>query len=211
MMDFSALNFNVSRETSERLEIFQSLLTKWNKKINLIGKNTLPVAAVRHFLDSAQLWSYRSNGGVWLDMGSGAGFPGLVLAIINRQMDSPYQFHLVESDARKCAFLRTVSRETETEIKIHALRIERADAIQADIVSARALASVSELMEYTIKHMKPAGFALYLKGQNCEEELIEAQRSWQFQSVTSTSISDPNARVLKVWELQRATKSDGGR
>jgi len=193
-------HFNVSRETTEKLEIYLSLLTKWNKSINLVGKTTLETAPTRHFADSLQLWDYRAPFQTWVDIGSGAGFPGMVLAIAS---EGKGDFHFVESDARKSAFLRNVSRETDTPVTVHTDRIENVEALKADIVSARALASISQLFEYTEEILKPDGICLYLKGQSCESELDEASQNWTYKAKQFASQTDDNGTILRIKDIAR--------
>lgn len=200
-------SFNVSRETSEKFGIYVDLLTKWNGRINLVAKSTIRDAGQRHILDSAQLWNYRGDGGTWVDLGSGAGFPGMVLAMINQDQGSPYRHILVESDARKCAFLRTVSRETGVAVEIINERVEDCGNLSADVISARALAPLSDLLNYTQRHLKSDGFALYLKGRTCQEEIKEAEQSWAFQATLQGSVTDADAYVLKLQDIRRATES----
>jgi 16S rRNA (guanine527-N7)-methyltransferase len=194
------IHFNVSRETSEKLRIYQEMLQKWNGTINLVSKSSLKTSAVRHFADSAQLWSLRPNFESWVDIGSGAGFPGMVLAILS---EGQGDFHLVESDARKCAFLRNVSRETKTPVTVHTQRIEEFDAVRADVLSARALASIDQLFTYTENILKPDAICLYLKGQSCESELEEASRSWTYKAENFASQTDDNGTVLRIKDIAR--------
>lgn len=205
MLDFpnieaTATHFNVSRETSEKLKIYEDLLAKWNESINLVSKSTLESAAKRHFADSMQLWELRKAFDVWVDIGSGAGFPGMVLAIM---AEGQGDFHLVESDARKCAFLRNVSRETNIPVTVHTKRIESFDGVKADIVSARALASVDALFSYTENFLRKDGICLYLKGQTCESELEEASRSWTYEAEQFASKTDENGTVLRIKDIAR--------
>ncbi|MDA9789488.1 16S rRNA (guanine(527)-N(7))-methyltransferase RsmG [Amylibacter sp.] len=193
-------HFNVSRETFEKLQIYQELLLKWNRSINLVSKTTLETAPVRHFADSLQLWPLRSDFETWVDIGSGAGFPGMVLAILANGVGD---FHFVESDARKCAFLRNVSRETKTPTTVHTKRIEDISGLHADVVSARALASVDQLFGYSEKLLKPNAICLYLKGQNCDSELEEASRNWTFEAEKFASETDLNATVLRIKDIAR--------
>ena len=193
-------HFNVSRETIEKLQIYENLLLKWNLSINLVSKTTLQTAPVRHFADSIQLWTLRENFETWVDIGSGAGFPGLVLAILS---GGHGDFHFVESDARKCAFLRNVSRETNSPVTVHTQRIEEFDAVKADVLSARALASVGQLFSYTENILKPDAICLYLKGQNCDSELEEASRSWTYEAEKFASQTDVNGTVLRIKDIAR--------
>ncbi len=196
---------NVSRETMDNLQTLVSLLKKWNKTINLVGKSTIEQIWARHILDSAQMWQHRPhNLETWVDLGSGGGFPGLVVAILAKADASSAVFHLIESDARKCAFLRNVSRETSINTKIHVCRIESAESISADVVSARALASVDVLFDYSQKFLSKNAYCLFLKGQSCATEVENARDSWQFQSETTKSLSDSHGAILKAWNIKRA-------
>lgn len=196
--------YNVSRETLSDLEKLVELLIKWNKAINLVSKSTLDQVWSRHILDSAQIWADRpDNLQTWVDLGSGGGFPALVLAILAKKDAPNAVFHMIESDVRKCSFLRTVSRETFLNTKIHAVRIENAPDLQADVVSARALASVDQLLAYSEKFLGISGFCLFLKGQACVTEIESAQENWKFEFSTTQSLTDPSAQVLKVWNITR--------
>ncbi|MFK5996926.1 MAG: 16S rRNA (guanine(527)-N(7))-methyltransferase RsmG [Rhodobacterales bacterium] len=198
---------NVSRETFNDLEILVDLLKKWNKTINLVGKSTVDQVWTRHILDSAQMWQFRpQNLKTWVDLGSGGGFPALVLAILAKYDAPNAVFHMIESDARKSAFLRNVSRETFLRTKIHTCRIENAEKIITDVISARALSSVDRLFEYSQKYLSNSTYCLFLKGQSCATELEIARESWGFQSETTKSLSDGSGHILKAWNIRRATK-----
>src|SRR6202012_3858963 len=138
--EFAAL-VDVSRETRERLAAYVALLAKWNAKINLVGPATLPDVWRRHILDSAQVHALDADAAVLVDLGSGAGLPGLILAILGGP-----EVHLIESDLRNAAFLQEAARQTGTKLTIHAKRIDAAPAIQADVVTARALARLANLL-----------------------------------------------------------------
>ena len=203
--DILSSQLNVSRETMDDLKTLVSLLGKWNKTINLVGKSTIEQVWGRHILDSAQMWQYRPEKlTAWVDLGSGGGFPGLVLAILAKADIPDAVFHMIESDARKCAFLRNVSRETSINTKIHICRIENAESISADVVSARALASVDALFEYSQRFLSKNAYCLFLKGQTCATEVENARDSWQFQSETTKSLSNSHGAILKAWNIKRA-------
>lgn len=166
-----ARDFDVSRETLAALEAYAALLEKWNRRINLVGRETLPDLWRRHFLDSAQLLPLlpdppAGRSRVIADLGSGAGFPGLVLAILGAG-----ELHLIESDRKKCAFLREAARAAGVGVEIHAQRIEEVEGLQADVVTARALAPLEKLVAYARPLLRPGGLALFLKGRGAEEEL----------------------------------------
>jgi 16S rRNA (guanine527-N7)-methyltransferase len=184
---------NVSRETQERLEAYVALLIKWNSKINLVGPGTLPDVWRRHILDSAQIHGLVRDAGVLVDLGSGAGLPGLILAILGGP-----QVHLIESDARKCAFLHEAARVTETKLTIHNKRIDGAPPIEADIVTARALAPLAQLLEHAIRFLKPAGKCVFLKGARQADELTVARKSWHMSVAERPSLSDPSGVILEV-------------
>ena len=189
---FAAL-VDVSRETQERLEAYVALLTKWNAKINLVGPSTLPDVWRRHILDSAQIHDRVAPAGVLIDLGSGAGLPGLILAI----MGGP-QVHLIESDARKCAFLHEAARVTGTAVTIHNKRIEAVPPIEADVVTARALAPLAQLLDHAVRFLKPAGKCVFLKGARQADELTEARKTWHMSVTERPSLSDPSGVILEL-------------
>jgi 16S rRNA (guanine527-N7)-methyltransferase len=209
--ELKALGINVSRETLQRLEIYAGLLEKWQAKINLVGPATLPDLWRRHFLDSAQLLSFlpQLGGGsplaggaeTLVDLGSGAGFPGLILAI----MTSDWRVHLLDSDQRKCAFLRQVALECRVldRVSIHAKRIEQVTGIVADVVTARACAPLDQLLDLAEPFIGEKGTGVFPKGAQAEEELTQAQRRWTMRLDRRESISDPAGVILIVRHLQR--------
>lgn len=191
---------SVSRETLARLEIYDALLRKWQPSINLVGPKTIPEAWGRHFLDSAQLWPHLPAGVKTLvDLGSGAGFPGLVLAI----MGVP-EVHLIESDSRKAAFLREVARACDAAVTIHNRRIEAVTPFAADVVTARALAPLPLLLDWAAPFLSGGGTALFLKGQAAEDELTEASKSWTMAVERFDSLTDPSATILRLNHVVRA-------
>ncbi|MBA4099022.1 MAG: 16S rRNA (guanine(527)-N(7))-methyltransferase RsmG [Rhodospirillum sp.] len=199
--ELKALGINVSRETLQRLEIYVALLAKWQAKINLVGPATLPDLWRRHFLDSAQLLPLLpAAAGTLADLGSGAGFPGLVLAIM-----IDWRVHLLDSDQRKCAFLRQVALDCGVldRVTIHAKRIEQVTGIAADVVTARACAPLGELLGLAEPFIGEKGTGLFLKGAQAEEELTQAQRRWTMRLDRRDSISDPAGKLLIVSQLKR--------
>jgi len=195
---------DVSRETRARLEIFSGLLAKWNPKINLVSTTTIEDAWSRHFLDSAQVFGLASdNAGTWVDLGTGGGFPGLVIAILAMEARPGLRVVCVESDQRKATFLRTVVRETGAAAEVIAERIEKVPPIGADIVSARALAPLSKLLGYAERHLAPEGEAIFLKGAGSRKEVAEALESWSFRLDTYPSKTDPDATVLRIGDIRR--------
>lgn len=196
---------HVSRETLDALHQYASLTLKWTSHINLIAPSTQDVLWSRHIEDSAQVFEYlpmkcRSL----LDFGSGGGFPAVVLAILARDLRPELMVSCIESDARKCAFLRTVSRETNTPLTVHAKRIEDVPSLNADVVTARAIAPISILLEYAERHRSAAGTCLFMKGVRAEIEVSEALRSWHFVPSYHASISQQGASIVEIGEFARA-------
>ena len=190
--DCAAL-IGVSRETQERLVAYVALLAKWNAKINLVGPATLADVWRRHILDSAQIHPQVADADVLVDLGSGAGLPGLILAILGGP-----DIHLIESDARKCVFLHEAARVTGTKLTIHNKRIEAAPALEADVVTARALAPLAQLLDHAVRFLKPAGKCVFLKGARQADELTDARKSWHMRVTERPSLSDPSGVILEV-------------
>ena len=194
---------NVSRETMVRLETYLELLAKWNPKINLVSKSTLDHAWTRHFVDSAQLLELAPDDAkIWIDMGSGGGFPGLVIAIIGAELRPGLSVTLMESDQRKCAFLRNVLRETGVAAQVLSKRIEQIDPIGADVISARALAPLPVLLGFAVHHGAPNLTALFPKGESWKSEVEAAEREWRFQHEVWPSKTNPEAVVLRIKEIE---------
>ncbi len=195
---------NVSRETLARLQIYADLLEKWNPRINLVARSTLPDLWTRHMLDSAQIFELAPHPvSHRVDLGSGGGFPGLVIAIMADQGKSPSRVTLVESDARKSAFLRTVVRETGALAKVINDRIESVDPLSADVVSARALADLPTLLELSHRHLAPSGTGLLLKGASWQKELQGAQSLWNFSHRIVNSQTESGPVILSVTGVSR--------
>lgn len=194
-------DFGVSRETMERFDIYLALLEKWTARINLVSRSTLPDAWTRHFADSAQLWSLAEQAGChWIDLGSGAGFPGLVVAILAEQRA---QVTLVESDQRKAAFLTAVAQAIDLPVLVLSERAESLTLPASDVVSARALAPLDTLLGYAEKLRSPTGICLFPKGQTVHNELAEAARRWQFAYRVHPSRTDPKAAIVEIGALAR--------
>lgn len=188
----------VSRETLTRLEAYAELLIAWNKRINLIGPNTVPDLWQRHLRDSAQLLPLLpQDTRVLVDLGSGAGLPGLILAI----MGVP-EVHLIEADSRKAAFLREAARITGTAVTIHAHRIEKVPAIEADVITARAFAPLSALIGHGIKFATERTVWLLLKGKTVAAELTEAREEWILEHTSRQSLTDPSGSVLRLEKVR---------
>ena len=194
----------ISALATERLQIFVGLLAKWNTAINLVSPASLAEVWTRHVADSAQVLDVAPiRSARWLDMGSGAGFPGIVIALITADTPNPVEMTLVESDRRKAAFLSTVSRETGVPMIIQAARIEAVAPQNADTVSARALAPLVRLCSFAERHLAPHGAALFLKGGHYDAEIAEARRTWSFALDVRRSRTDPAGVVLIMKDLRR--------
>lgn len=193
----------VSRETNDRLITYLTLLEKWNGKINLVSPSTIQQAWSRHFLDSAQLLTIPGKlSGTWLDLGSGGGFPGLVVAIILAETDPTAKVILMESDQRKGVFLRSVLRETGVEAVVVTDRIEMAEPVRADIISARALAPLSDLLRFVQRHGSAESIAVFPKGRRWQEEIRQAEKEWRFKHSAHPSNTDPEAVILRIEEIE---------
>lgn len=201
--DFSAF-FDVSRETIERLEEFHSLLGKWNKVINLVSRASFEQSWHRHFADSAQLWDLREKEAQnWLDIGSGGGFPGLVLAILALETAPALKFTFIESDQRKCAFLLNVCHALSLNVSVLSQRIEKTDPQVFDMISARALASIDELLNIVEKFTGENTVCLFPKGSICDSELTEARKIWHIETQEIPSMTDRNAVILRIESFSR--------
>jgi 16S rRNA (guanine527-N7)-methyltransferase len=194
----------VSRETSERLDRFVDLLLDWQRRINLIAPSTEPVLWTRHIADSLQLLALAPNARVWADFGSGAGFPGMVIACA--LADSPGGLvHLVESNTKKIAFLREAVRALGVPAAPHAVRV--ADFVRnapagIEVATARALAPLPQLLAATYPLLKKGAVGLFPKGQSAAAELTEAAKCWRIQQTLAVSRTDPKARIIVVRGLE---------
>jgi 16S rRNA (guanine527-N7)-methyltransferase len=189
----------VSRETLEKLTAYVELLSQWNRRINLVSANTMGDVWRRHILDCAQLAKYLPRQTrVAVDLGAGAGLPGLILAA----MGVP-EMHLVESDLRKSAFLREAARIMDVAVTLHPERIEKVAAFAADAVVARACAPLTQLIDYSEKFLSPKTVCLFLKGENAGEELAVAKASWSLSAETIPSLTNPSGVILKLSAISR--------
>jgi 16S rRNA (guanine527-N7)-methyltransferase len=198
---------NVSRETLERLERYAALLEKWNRAINLVARGSLVDLWRRHMLDSAQLWpllpAVQGRPRRILDLGSGAGFPGLVLAIMGVP-ERGAEVHLVESDEKKVAFLREAARIAEAPVTLHVQRIESLTPFPVDAVTARACAPLPRLLDYAapfLGNYQPdavAPLGLFLKGRNIDGELTKVPEKWKMRVDLISSRTDPAARIVQI-------------
>ena len=193
----------VSRETLQRLESYVALLDKWNRRINLVSRAGMADVWRRHILDSAQILRYLPPRCRRLvDLGSGAGFPGLVLAIFG-----VHGVELIESDGRKCAFLAEAARLAGVSVIIHNQRIEEMAPSPADVITARACASLEKLCHYAARFWAPHTCLIALKGTHIDEELPEATKCWSMQAERHPSLTDPKATVICIRQLHNDKNS----
>lgn len=194
--------FDVSRETFSRLQTYHDLLLKWQKAINLVSPGTISEAWDRHFVDSAQLSKLMPSGARLADLGSGAGFPGLVLAVMRPDLE----IHLIESDERKCQFMKNVSRETKTPVTIHTKRVVNVlGDIAPSFITARAFASLEKILEMTEAESirNPELAYVLLKGRGGEQEVEEAMHNYSFAESYTPSVTDKDARIVTIRHVLR--------
>jgi 16S rRNA (guanine527-N7)-methyltransferase len=195
----------VDAELGERLQIFEQLLLKWQPKMNLVAPSTLKSIRARHFEDSLQVSDAFPLARRWIDIGSGAGFPGIVTALRLRGQEGGI-VHLVESDHRKCAFLREVSRETQAPVQVHRGRIEEIlpTLPEVDAISARALASMAALVEMTLERIEKGAIGVFLKGQDVASELTETPIHSSLKLRLVASRTDPLGRIVILGRADQA-------
>ncbi len=202
-----------SEKTEQDLKKYDEILKKWQKSINLVSKNTLENSWQRHFIDSAQLYPLIPHeASILVDMGSGAGFPGLVIAVIdsnpenrekrnpqNQNNVSPLLIHLIESDTKKTLFLKEVIRQLNLKnVIVHTQRIESVNDIKADVITARALSALPQLLQWAQPFQKENTTCLFLKGEKVEDEILKVKHQLHIEKIQS--ISDQNGTILKIKE-----------
>lgn len=206
-----ARQFSVSRETISRLKTYEKLLKQWQKTINLVGAGTLEQTWSRHFADSAQLLDLAPlSTNRWVDLGSGAGFPGLVLAILLAEREGAH-VALVESDTRKAAFLGEVARQTGVPVDIYPERIEKAATQymvgQVDAITARGLAPMPRLLQLAAPYFSGSTVGLFLKGREAQSELDAANQGWELLTEQCPSQTDKEGQIILVRALR--AKAEG--
>lgn len=196
---------SVSRETFAALEQLEHLVRRWTTAVNLVSKATLADLWQRHIVDSAQLFAFcPQDARTWLDIGSGGGFPGLVIAVLAREKQPKLRVALVESDQRKATFLRQAAQSLGLDVAVRSERAEAIEPAHADVLSARALAALADLLPYAAKHLKPTGVALFPKGARFADEIAEARKAWTFDADVHESLSDSAAAILEIRKIHRA-------
>lgn len=203
--ELSVGGVNVSRETFAALKDYEALVRRWTPAINLVSKNTVNDLWERHIADSAQafLACDSSKAHSWVDLGSGGGFPGLVVAILAKELTPALGVTLVESDLRKATFLRQAAQSLSLDVQVLSARIESLAPLNADILSARALASLPDLLGYASKHLRAGGTAIFPKGARYADELAEARKFWSFDVDTLPSLSEGGASILVIRNIHR--------
>jgi 16S rRNA (guanine527-N7)-methyltransferase len=195
----------VSRETLDRLDRFVAVLLEWQRRMNLIASSTEPKLWTRHIAESLQLLALAPQARIWVDLGSGAGFPGVVIACA--LADRPgARVHLVERSTKKAAFLREAVHATSSPAEVHAVRLEdfvENLSVPVDVVTARALAPLAALMTATYPLLKIGTLGLFPKGQDVDAELTEATKCWSIQSSLAPSLTDPKAKIVRVSGIEK--------
>ena len=200
-------HYGVSRETIERFQAFQAILTKWAPRINLVGASTLGSFWDRHILDSAQILPLARQGAKsWVDFGSGAGFPGLVIAALVQPLDGA-QVTLIEASTKRCGFLREAARAMQVQVDIVHDKLENVLPRPVDIITARAFTALDRLLAYAEPWQGPQTQALFPKGEEVSSELAQASTNWLFKSTIHPSLSDARGCIVEIAECQTRTGS----
>lgn len=198
--------FDVPRETMAALETYVRVLLDWQTRLNLVGESTIPDLWRRHILDSAQILrhipDWRARPRVWADLGTGAGFPGMVLALMGAG-----PVHLYEKSPRKCQFLRAAAAATKAPVTVHEGRIEANPVMAVDVVVSRACAPLARLLGMAQPFFGPHTVAYFHKGQNLDDELTEATKCWKMDTKIIESCTDPRGRIIRVEGLRNVGKN----
>lgn len=180
-------------------EIWVSLLRRWNQRINLVSPSAMSDLWDRHVLDSAQIWPLiPDDAQVIVDFGSGAGFPGLSVAIEAKHAARGQTVHMIESAGKKASFLKSVSRETSAPARIWSDRIEQIEPLKADVITARAFAPLARLLPMAFRHLKMGGEIVLLKGERFSDEIEEAEKHWSFTYETRPSVTQDGAVIVHL-------------
>ena len=195
-------SLNVSRETLNGFYEYDTLMSKWNEKINLVSKNTLVDIWERHFLDSGQIIKHvEVSGKRWVDVGSGAGFPGLVVALLLRDRKIDCDLVLVEKNPKKGFFLKEVIRKLNLSVEVVNDNIDTLEPLNADILTARAFSELNNLIEIAFRHRKKEGICLFLKGENYRIELDKTLNYWFFDYDMVDSLSSSSGKIIRVKKI----------
>ncbi len=196
--------YDVSRETFSKLKIYHSLLCEWQNKFNLVSNSSLEDAWNRHFLDSIQLFNLiPKNSKIMYDFGSGAGFPGMVLAIIANEKMPELEVNLVESILKKTMYLNEVKKQTNTVVNILNSRIENLPSQVADVITSRAMSSLKDLLGYAFPFCDKNTICIFPKGKKYNEELAEAHKYWKFKCKILPSQQSEEGRILVISNISK--------
>lgn len=203
--ELSVGSVNVSRETFDALRAYEALVRRWTPAINLVSKASVDDLWQRHIADSAQVFAAigTETARNWVDLGSGGGFPGLVVAVLAKELRPDLRVTLVESDLRKATFLRQAAQALSLSVTVHSFRIEALAPQNADILSARALAPLSDLLAHAERHLRKGGIAVFPKGARFAAELDDARKLWAFDVDAQPSLSDSEAAILVIRNIHR--------
>jgi 16S rRNA (guanine527-N7)-methyltransferase len=200
------LELDVSRETLDALKYFEDLVVLWNPAINLISNSSVSDLWSRHIVDSAQLFLFTlPDEGLWLDVGSGGGFPGIVVSIVAKELAPSLRVVLVESDNRKCVFLRTVIRELGLSVKVINDRIENVKLDDVVYLSARALRNLNSLLFIVENNVSRETVCVFPKGRSYKKELVESQKNWKFDFNLIDSNTSEDSKVIVLKGLERVS------
>jgi 16S rRNA (guanine527-N7)-methyltransferase len=196
---------DVSRETEARLAAFSQIFHKWAKAVNLVAASTIDELQTRHILDSLQIARFAPDSAkTWSDFGTGGGFPGLIIAALQADTHPDRTFTLIESDQRKCTFLREAARVMGITVNVVTARIEQLAPLKSDVISARALAPLEQLCDYAHRHLAPMGTALFMKGEGYAKEVIMAkQAGWTFDLDYKPSATQPGSVIVILQNIAR--------
>ena len=199
---------DVSRETFAMLQVFEAEVRRWNPTVNLVSRSSLDDLWQRHIEDSAQVFAFcPQQASRWVDIGTGGGFPGLVIAILAHESRPALKVILVEADQRKSVFLRQTIQKLGLATMILALRAESLPPLDADVISARALAPLDQLLGLSRPHLNADGVCLFQKGARYSDEVAEARKSWAFDLDVAPSLSQDDAALLIIRKFNRAKQS----
>ena len=198
---------SVSRETLQRLYSYEMMVSRWNPTINLVSKTSLKDLWGRHIVDSSQIYSCaQPKAGLWLDLGSGGGFPGVVIAIIAKELSPKLEIVLVESDTRKCIFLRSVIRELGIGARVENSRIEAFELSNVSFLSARALANMNGLCGFAEKFVSRETICFFPKGEFYEKEVAECRKNWNFEHEIVKSGTSDEGKIIVIRSLERVRR-----
>jgi 16S rRNA (guanine527-N7)-methyltransferase len=193
-----------SLQVMNDLEQFRAILADWNERMNLVGPSAMAQFWGRHAYDSAQLLTLAQHRRVWADLGAGAGFPGIVLAIFLKDVPDG-RVHLIDSQAKRTRFLSEVVEQLSLPAVVHTGRAEDLSAPEGlEIVTARAFAPMTKLLQFAYPYLRPGVMGLFLKGRDVENELATAQQTWNFHGTLHPSLSDPTGRIVQIERLRHA-------